>query len=91
MIVDVAFAVGAVDDAVDGKAIVGVFVEKQIAPTAVGVRPSFTALPHRLVFDQCFKQVAAFFRARFGIGSAAQAVRNSSMNLANSWSLSLSP
>ena len=46
MIVDAAFAIGAMHHAVDGKAIVGVFIEKQIAPAAVGVGPSLAALPH---------------------------------------------
>jgi hypothetical protein len=67
VIVDAAFAIDAVHYTVDGKAVVRVFVEKQITPAAVSVRPRFAALTHGLIFDQRFEQITAFSHARFGV------------------------
>ena len=66
VIVNAAFTPRYPHDAVDGEAIVRVFVEKQILSAFRG-RPILRRFAQRRIFDQLFEQLLSLFHSRFGV------------------------
>jgi hypothetical protein len=62
-----AFAAGYSHDAVDGEAVVRVFVEEEIL-SAFGGRPILRRFAQCRIFDQFFEQLLALFHSRFHVG-----------------------
>src|SRR5437762_8018711 len=73
-----AFATGYSHDAVDGEAVVRVFVEKEIL-SAFGGRPILRRFAQCRIFDQFFEQLLALFIRASMSGRSAHAARRSRM------------